>query len=252
MGKVYLIGAGPGDVELITVKATKILAKADVVLYDYLSNVELLEYCKADCVKIYAGKKEKQHTFSQEEINEMLVEYGAKHDCVARLKGGDPFVFGRGVEEIETLIARGIAYEVVPGITAGVAVPAYMGIPVTARDISASVTFVTGHLAENGDNDVKFQALAKAVDTLVIYMGVSNLERIVAELQKGGKKADTPIALIRWGTYPQQEMIKGTLATIVSVVKEANFKAPALTIVGEVVNFSEQLQPIVRECRNEI
>lgn len=248
-GKVYLVGAGPGDADLITVKGAKLLAEADIVLYDYLVNVELLEYCKEECVKVYVGKRDKQHTYPQEEINKMLAEYTQEYKCVVRLKGGDPFVFGRGAEEIQTMIAYGIDYEVVPGITSGVAVPTYMGIPVTARKIASSVAFVTGHSSKGSYKHVDFQALAKAVDTLVVYMGVSNVSRIVKELIAGGKSEDTPIALIRWGTYPQQQMEKGTLADIVSILKGTGFKPPALMIVGEVVNFSDELKPIVKEAK---
>lgn len=248
-GKVYLVGAGPGDAELITVKAVRLLKKADIVLYDYLVNTDVLTHCKADCVKVYVGKRDKQHTYPQEEINQMLVEYTAKYSCVVRLKGGDPFVFGRGVEEIRTMIANNIDYEVVPGITSGVAVPTYMGIPVTARNVASSVAFVTGHSAKKAYTHVDFQALAKAIDTLVVYMGVSNCGRIVKELIQGGKSEDTPVALIRWGTYPEQQMVKGTLATIISILKGTGFKPPALMVIGEVVNFSEELNPIITQAK---
>ncbi len=251
-GKVYLVGAGPGDADLITVKGVNLLRQADIVLYDYLVNVELLKYCRPDCVKVYVGKRDKQHTYPQEEINRMLAEYTEKYNCVVRLKGGDPFVFGRGVEEIQTMISYGIDYEVVPGITSGVAVPAYLGIPVTARKVASSVAFVTGHSSKGSYKHVDFQALAKAVDTLVVYMGVSNTGRIVRELIAGGKSEDTPIALIRWGTYPQQQMVKGTLATIVDILKGTGFKPPALMIVGDVVNFSEKLKPIIKEAEQNL
>lgn len=251
-GKVYLVGAGPGDADLITVKAVKLLKKADIVLYDYLVNTDLLEYCVEDCVKVYVGKRDKQHTYPQEEINQMLADYTEKYQCVVRLKGGDPFVFGRGVEEIQMMIAHGIDYEVVPGITSGVAVPAYMGIPVTARNVASSVAFVTGHSAQGSYTHVDFQALAKAVDTLVVYMGVSNTGRIVRELLEGGKSEDTPVALIRWGTYPEQEMVKGTVGTIVSVLKGTGFKPPALMIIGDVVNYSDELKPIIVNSKKTI
>lgn len=251
-GKVYLVGAGPGDASLITVKAMHLLQLADIVLYDYLVNDELLDYCKTDCEKVYVGKRDKQHTYPQEEINEMLVAYTQRYNCVVRLKGGDPFIFGRGVEEIRTMIAHNIEYEVVPGVTSGVAVPAYMGIPVTARHVASSVAFVTGHSAKGVYTHVDFQALAKAVDTLVVYMGVSNMPRIVRELKKGGKPETTPVALIRWGTYPEQDMVKGTLATIVEVLKGKGFKPPALMIIGEVVNFSEELTAVAIEAKQKI
>ncbi|PVX52163.1 uroporphyrin-III C-methyltransferase [Balneicella halophila] len=251
-GKVYLVGAGPGDADLISVKAVKLLKQADIVLYDYLVNVELLDYCSDDCEKVYVGKRDKQHTYPQEEINRMLADYTEKYNCVVRLKGGDPFVFGRGVEEIQTMVANEIDYEVVPGITSGVAVPAYMGIPVTARNVASSVAFVTGHSAKGSYTHVDFQALAKAVDTLVVYMGVTNTSRIMKELKAGGKSGDTPVALIRWGTYPEQEMVKGTIGTIVSTLKGSGFKPPALMVVGEVVNFSDKLNPIVFEAKEKM
>lgn len=248
--KVYLIGAGPGDEGLITVKGADILKKADIVLYDYLVNTKLLKYCSANCQKVYVGKRDKHHTYPQEDINRMLLEYASTHACIVRLKGGDPFVFGRGMEEIEELIAHNIAYEVVPGITSGVAVPAYMGIPVTARHTASSVAFVTGHSSKGSYTHVNFKALATAVDTLVIYMGVSNMPRIVRELLAGGKEPNTPIALIRRGTYPEQEMVKGTLGDIVNQLRGTNFKPPALVIVGKVVNYADKLQQLCVEAND--
>lgn len=247
-GKVWLVGAGPGDADLISVKAVKLLKRADVVLYDYLVNKELLDYCSAECELLYVGKKMDKHTYPQEELNELLVSYANKGKTIVRLKGGDPFVFGRGVEEILTLIENNIDYEVVPGITSGVAVPAYMGIPVTARHVASSVTFVTGHPAK-GKNSVDWQALAKASDTLVVYMGVTNAQRIANELIMGGKKSETPVALIRWGTYPQQEMLTATLKTIGEVMADRGFMPPALMVIGEVVNFSNQLKPIIKSVK---
>ena len=247
-GKVWLVGAGPGDADLISVKAVKLLKQADVVLYDYLVNKELLEYCPASCEIVYVGKMKDKHTFPQEELNALIVQYAAKGKTIVRLKGGDPFVFGRGVEEILTLIEHGIDYEVVPGITSGVAVPAYMGIPVTARHVASSVTFVTGHPAK-GNNSVDWKALAKASDTLVVYMGVSNVQWIANELIVGGKKEDTPVALIRWGTYPQQEMLTATLKTIGNAIEDKAFLPPALMVIGEVVNFSTQLKPVIQSVK---
>ncbi|WP_439183416.1 uroporphyrinogen-III C-methyltransferase [Carboxylicivirga taeanensis] len=247
-GKVWLVGAGPGDADLVSVKAVKLLKQADVVLYDYLVNKELLEYCSASCERLYVGKMKDKHTYPQDDLNELLVHYAGKGQNIVRLKGGDPFVFGRGVEEILTLIENGIDYEVVPGITSGVAVPAYMGIPVTARHVASSVTFVTGHPAK-GKNSVDWQALAKASDTLVVYMGVSNAQRIANELIIGGKKNETPVALIRWGTYPQQEMLTATLETIGEAMADRGFMPPALMVIGEVVNFSNQLKPIIQSIK---
>ncbi|WP_430817396.1 uroporphyrinogen-III C-methyltransferase [Carboxylicivirga sp. RSCT41] len=249
-GKVWLVGAGPGDADLISVKALKLLQKADVVLYDYLVNTELLDYCSANCERLYVGKKKDKHTYPQEELNQLLVKYANKGKTIVRLKGGDPFVFGRGVEEIVTLINHGIDYEVVPGITSGVAVPAYMGIPVTARHVASSVTFVTGHPAK-GKSSVDWQALAKASDTLVVYMGVSNAGRIANALISGGKNEDTPVALIRWGTYPQQEMLTATLSTIKRAMEDKGFSPPALMVIGEVVSFSKQLKPIIQSVKHQ-
>ncbi|TRX70218.1 uroporphyrinogen-III C-methyltransferase [Carboxylicivirga sp. M1479] len=245
-GKVYLVGAGPGDAELITVKALRVLQQADVVLYDYLVNKSLLEHCPDNCQYLYVGKKKDKHTYPQEELNQLLVEYAQKGKTIVRLKGGDPFVFGRGVEEIQQLILNNIDYEVIPGVTSGVAVPAYMGIPVTARHVASSVTFVTGHPASSGQEKVSWQALAKASDTIVVYMGVSNAAHIANELNRGGKTEDTPVALIRWGTYPQQEMLKSNIKNIGKDMQEANFRPPALMVIGEVVNFSDQLQSITQ------
>ncbi|MBK3518079.1 uroporphyrinogen-III C-methyltransferase [Carboxylicivirga marina] len=245
-GKVWLVGAGPGDPELITMKAANLLKKADVILYDYLVNTDLLDYCQPHCQMVYVGKKKDKHTFPQNELNEMLVHYAEDNQCIVRLKGGDPFVFGRGVEEIMTLIEHDIDYEVVPGITSGVAVPAYMGIPVTARHTASSVTFVTGHPAKNGKNAVDWQSLAKASDTLVVYMGISNAAHIASELQQGGKGSDTPVAVIRWGTYAQQSMLKSTLNTIGADMQEAGFKPPALMVIGEVVNYASKLKPVIQ------
>ncbi|MCT4590603.1 MAG: uroporphyrinogen-III C-methyltransferase [Carboxylicivirga sp.] len=250
-GKVWLVGAGPGDADLITVKAAKLLARAGVVLYDYLVNKDLLDYCQEGCEMIYVGKKKDKHTYPQDELNELLVQHARQGKDIVRLKGGDPFVFGRGVEEILTLIKNDIDYEVVPGITSGVAVPAYMGIPVTARNVASSVTFVTGHPAKNGSNPVDWQSLAKGSDTLVVYMGVTNAGRIAEELVNGGKGEETPVALIRWGTYPQQEMLKSDLKSIEKDMNQAGFKPPALMIVGEVVNFSDQLKPIIQSVNKQ-
>jgi len=250
-GKVYLVGAGPGDPELITVKAASLLKQAEVVLYDYLVNKELLEYCQTGCELVYVGKKKDKHTYPQEELNDLLVHFAQQGKTIVRLKGGDPFVFGRGAEEILKLIEHQIDYEVVPGITSGVAVPAYMGIPVTARHVASSVTFVTGHPAVSGKDVVDWQAMAKASDTIVVYMGVSNAARIANELVAGGKADNTPVALIRWGTYPQQEMLTSSLKNLEQDMQMAGFKPPALMVIGEVVNFTKQLQPIIQSVKTK-
>lgn len=250
-GKVYLVGAGPGDAGLITVKGADLLKRAEVVLYDYLVNPELLNYCSKSCEFIYVGKKKDKHTYPQQQLNELLVEHAGRGKQIVRLKGGDPFVFGRGAEEIQKLIENNIEYEVVPGITSGVAVPAYMGIPVTARHVASSVTFVTGHPAASGEEIVNWKALAQASDTIVVYMGVSNAARIASELSAGGRSGDTPVALIRWGTYPQQEMLRATLHTLDRKMEETGFKPPALLVIGEVVNFAGQLQSVIKTTNDQ-
>lgn len=242
--KVYLVGAGPGDAGLITVKGAEVLKKADIVLYDYLVNPELLDYCPKDCKKIYVGKRDKQHTYPQDKMNKMLIELSSQYNTIVRLKGGDPFVFGRGAEEVTELILNDIDYEIVPGITSGIAAPAYMGIPVTSRNTASSVAFTTGHSCNRSSTKVNFSTLGGAVGTLVIYMGLSNISSIVDELLEGGKEPNTPIAIIRRGTYPEQEMIKGTLQNIISLIEKSKFEPPALIIVGEVVNYSDRLHSL--------
>jgi uroporphyrinogen III methyltransferase/synthase len=239
---VYLIGAGPGDPSLITVKGAECLKKADVVIYDYLSNPRLLAFCGPGAEKIYVGKKGSQHTLEQEEINKLIVDKAAGGKIVARLKGGDPFVFGRGGEEALALVEARIPFEIVPGITAAIAAPAYAGIPVTHRDLTSTFALVTGHEDPTKDESaIDWAKISTGVGTIAFYMGVKNLPRIVGQLIKHGRSADTPVAVIRWGTKPQQQTITGTLANIVGKVEAAGLKAPAITIVGEVVKLREQL-----------
>ena len=236
LGKVYLVGAGPGDPGLLTVKGKAILEQADVVVYDALVSPAILASIRPQAEKIAAGKRRGRHSQPQSEITQLLLEKATTHGIVVRLKGGDPFVFGRGGEEMADLLAAGVPVEVVPGITAGIAAPAYAGIPVTHRDYSSSVTFVTGHEAAGKYRpQIDWQAIARGSETIIIYMGVHNLSEIVAQLQAGGLAGDTPIALIRWGTLPQQEELIGTLATIVEAVAVREFAAPAVAIVGNTV-----------------
>ncbi|MGM0854078.1 MAG: uroporphyrinogen-III C-methyltransferase [Bacillota bacterium] len=242
MGKVYLVGAGPGDPELITLKALKSIQKADVILYDRLVNKELLSHAKKGADLIYCGKLPNYHTMKQDTINHFLVRYAASGKVVVRLKGGDPFVFGRGGEEAEALAKKGIPFEIVPGITSGIAAAAYAGIPVTHRDASSSVAFVTGHKQNNQQEDEKWESLAKGIDTLAIYMGVSNLPYIKEKLIQYGKCEDTPVALVHWGTTEVQRTVTGTLDTIIDIVKEENIENPSMIIVGEVVRFREKIQ----------
>ncbi|MBM7704665.1 uroporphyrinogen-III C-methyltransferase [Metabacillus iocasae] len=241
MGKVYLVGAGPGDPDLITVKGLRCIQEADVILYDRLVNKKLLEHAKSDADLIYCGKLPNYHTLKQETINSFLVKYAKKGKVVTRLKGGDPFIFGRGGEEAEALVNNGVSFEVVPGITSGVAAPAYAGIPVTHRDYSASFAFVTGHRKEVEDEEIRWESLAKGVDTLAIYMGVRNLPYICEQLLRYGKSANTPIALIHWGTCETQRTVTGTLSNIVEVVQKEKIENPSMIIIGEVVKLHSKL-----------
>ncbi|HLR79188.1 MAG TPA: uroporphyrinogen-III C-methyltransferase [Bacillota bacterium] len=241
MEKVYLVGAGPGDVDLITVKGLQCIQKADVILYDRLINKELLDYAKEGAELIYCGKLPKYHTFIQETINHFLVKYAKQGKIVTRLKGGDPFVFGRGAEEAEVLVEHEIAFEVVPGITSGIAAPAYAGIPVTHRNMSSSFAIVTGHRRASEHDSIDWESLAQGIDTLAIYMGVGNLSYICNQLMKHGKSADTPVALVHWGTTEAQHTVTGSLTSIVEIAKKAKIKNPSMIIVGEVVHLRKKI-----------
>ncbi|TKC19187.1 uroporphyrinogen-III C-methyltransferase [Robertmurraya kyonggiensis] len=242
VGKVYLVGAGPGDPELITVKGLRYLQQADVVLYDRLVNPELLTYAKEGAELIFCGKDPKAHVIQQEVINENLVKYAKNGHQVVRLKGGDPFVFGRGGEEAEVCVRNQIPFEVVPGITAGIGAAAYAGIPVTHRHISKSFAFITGHQAGDEAAEQQWSHLAKGVDTICIYMGVTHLASIANNLIKHGKSPNTPVALIHWGTLSTQRTVVGTLETIVDEVKKAGITNPSMTVIGEVVRLKEELR----------
>ncbi|MBI4829273.1 MAG: uroporphyrinogen-III C-methyltransferase [Nitrospinae bacterium] len=241
-GIVYLIGAGPGDPGLITVKGADCIAKADVVVYDYLANPALLDHARADAERIYVGKMGGAHTKTQDEINQIIVDRCREGKIVARLKGGDPFIFGRGGEEAEELVQAGLKFEVVPGVTAAVAAAAYAGIPLTHRDHTASVAFITGHEDPAKDvSNIHWDKIATGIGTLVFFMGIKNLPDIIANLIKHGRPPETPVAIIRWGTRPEQRTVTGTLADIVAKARAANIKPPSLTVVGEVVACREQL-----------
>jgi uroporphyrinogen III methyltransferase/synthase len=241
-GKVYLIGAGPGDPGLLTLKAKSCIEQADVVVYDYLASPSFLAYARKDAHCIYVGKKGGDHTLTQEKINHLLVEKAKQGLNVARLKGGDPFVFGRGAEEAQELLAAGVAYEVIPGVTSAISAPAYAGIPVTHRDHTSFVSFITGHEDPTRENSrMQWDVFAKSDATLVFLMGVKNLNNIVTRLMDHGKPADTPIALVRWGTTPKQQTVTGTLETIVDIVQKAQLKSPAIIVVGSVVTLREEL-----------
>ncbi len=240
-GKVILVGAGPGDPDLLTIKGRDQIAQADVILYDALISQEILKHSKPDCKKVFVGKRSGHHSAKQEEINEMLLQYAKEYKHVVRLKGGDPFVFGRGGEEAMFLAAHGVQFEIVPGVTSGVAVPAYAGIPITHRGAATSVTFVTGHVSSASSPKRNWQALAKLNGTLVFFMGVHNLEEITTQLIKHGRAEDTPAAIIRNGSLPDQEILTATLSTLTQEAQNHNFAPPALIIIGEVVNFSAAL-----------
>jgi uroporphyrin-III C-methyltransferase len=243
LGKVYLVGAGPGDPGLMTIKGKALLENSDVVVYDALVSPQVLQMINPKAEQIYAGKRSGRHSLPQEEITALLTAKAREHAVVVRLKGGDPFVFGRGGEELEDLIANGIPVEVVPGVTAGVAVPAYAGIPLTHRKYSSSVAFVAGHQATPGPGwAVNWKALAQGAQTLVVYMGVQQLPQIVASILEAGRPPETPIALIRWGTTPQQQTLFADLGTVVERVAQESFDPPAIIVVGDVVRFSQSLK----------
>ncbi|WP_146548441.1 uroporphyrinogen-III C-methyltransferase [Rummeliibacillus suwonensis] len=242
MGKVYIVGAGPGDIDLITVKGLHCIQEADVIMYDRLVNKGLLKYAKSGAQLIFCGKLPNRHAMIQEYINQSLVDYAQEGKIVTRLKGGDPFVFGRGAEEAEFLSDHHIVFEIVPGITSGIAAPAYAGIPVTHRDISSSFAIVTGHMGDGKADSIKWESLAKGVDTLAIYMGVYNLPYIVSQLLRCGRNPKTPVALVHWGTYERQKTVTGTLETIVQTVKQHALENPSMIIVGEVVNLRQKIQ----------
>jgi uroporphyrin-III C-methyltransferase len=240
-GKVFLVGAGPGDPDLITVKGLRCLQKADVILYDRLVNPELLEHAKEGAQLVYCGKLPNYHTMKQETINHFIVKYAKKGNQVVRLKGGDPFVFGRGGEEAEECMKHGVPFEIIPGITAGIAAPAYAGIPVTHRTLSKSFAFITGHQAGDTAADHQWSHLAKAVDTICVYMGVSHLSTITNQLIQHGKSPHTPIALIHWGTLSDQKTVVGTLDTIQAKVRTSGITNPSMMIIGDVVRLREKL-----------
>lgn len=238
MGKVYLVGAGPGDAGLITVKGLEKLKKCDAVVYDRLASDELLRYIKPECTKIYVGKQAGQHCKRQEEINEILVKCAGTHKTVVRLKGGDSFVFGRGGEEIEALCRHDIPYEVIPGITSAIAVPECAGIPVTHRGVSRSFHVITGHTKNSvGSPDYDYETLAKNEGTLVFLMGLSNLREIAKRLIQAGKPADTPVAVISEGTTERQRIERGTLFDIADKVKKREMVSPAVIVVGDTAEY---------------
>ena len=242
-GTVYLVGAGPGDPKLLTVYGLECIQKSDVIAYDRLVNPKLLEYAKDSAELIFCGKLPGKHHLIQDEIHTLLVNKAMEGKTVTRLKGGDPFVFGRGGEEAEVLAKHGIPYEVVPGVTAGIAASAYAGIPVTHRDFATSFAIVTGHgRADKGADHLNWPALATGIDTIAFYMGVGNLSYICQQLIAHGRNAETPVAIIEWGTTEKQRTITGNLETITELVAEENIQNPAMILVGEVVQIREKIK----------
>ncbi|MFP4021876.1 MAG: uroporphyrinogen-III C-methyltransferase, partial [Halanaerobium sp.] len=241
--KVYLTGAGPGDPALLTIKAKRAIKNSDVILYDRLANNRFLEYAKPEAEKIYVGKKAKDHHYTQSEIEALIIEKVRAGKTVCRLKGGDPFIYGRGGEEALKLKEAGIDFEIIPGISSSLAVPLYAGIPLTQRHLASSFAVITGHeAADKEDSTIEIEKIAAAVDTLVVLMGVGNLPQIVEQVLAAGRSPETPAALIRWGSRSKQETITGTLSNIVQKVEAASFKPPAVTVIGEVVNLREKLK----------
>jgi len=239
MGKVYLTGAGPGDIELLTLKAARVIKEADVIVYDRLANPDILKMAKNGCRFVYVGKEDGRHTLPQDEINETLYKLAKEADIVVRLKGGDPFVFGRGGEEGAYLAKKGVEFEVIPGITSAISVPAYAGIPVTHRGISVGFRVITGHEAPNKPKSQIPWENFKTDDTIVFLMGLHNLDKIAAKLIEIGKPKDFPVAVISKGTTPEQKVVVGTLENIAQKAK--NLQTPALIVVGKVVLLREQL-----------
>ena len=242
VGKVYLVGAGPGDPGLITVKGLACLKQADVVVYDRLVDENVLHEARSDAEKIYVGKAPDHHTLEQGMINQLLIQKAREGKVVVRLKGGDPFVLGRGGEEAEALVENNIPFEVVPGVSSAIAVPAYAGIPVTHRGVASSFTVVTGHKAsDRGEPNIAWDKLATGTDTLVILMGIGNLAYVVDQLIKNNKPPSTPVAVITHGTTDRQRCVTGTLQDIVAKVKSEDLKPPSVVVVGDVVRFREYL-----------
>jgi uroporphyrin-III C-methyltransferase len=241
-GKVYLVGAGPGDPQLLTIKAVKVLKEADVVIFDRLGvSEDILCLAPEKAERIVVGKRTGLHEVPQDKITELIVQKAKEGGNVVRLKGGDPFIFGRGGEEAEALVEAGIEFEIVPGISSSVAAPMYAGIPLTHRDYAASVAIITGHRAGDAEKPIDWVKIAKAVDTMVILMGVESLEGIVGKLLKGGINADRPAAIVESGTYPNQRTLIATLGTIIKEAEAKQIKPPSVIVIGDVANLGRKL-----------
>jgi uroporphyrinogen III methyltransferase/synthase len=242
LGKVYLVGSGPGDLGLLTLKGLDLLKKADIIIYDRLVSKTILRQIPSKTKKFYVGKSTGKHSVPQEKINQLIVKEAKQGKKVVRLKGGDPFIFGRGGEEAQSLFSASIPFEIVPGISSASAVPAYAGIPLTHRDYASSVVIVTGHesWAKKG-SQVNWEGLAKAVDTIVVLMGVSSIESIIEGITKGGRHVDTPVAIIEDGTTRKQRVTIGKLSDIVEKARKSKVKPPAVIIIGDVVKLRKEL-----------
>lgn len=239
MGKVYITGAGPGDLDLLTLKALKVIKEADVILYDRLINEDILSFAKKDVILVYVGKEDGKHTLPQQEINYLLYKYALDYSVVVRLKGGDPFIFGRGSEEALYLALRGIEFEIIPGITSVIAVPAYAGIPLTHRGITSSFRVITGHESpEKPTSMIDWESL-KTDETIVILMGLHNIEKIMKKMMEIGKDPKTPVAVIQSGTMENQRVVVGEIENIAYLSKD--LQSPAVIIVGEVVKLRDKI-----------
>jgi uroporphyrin-III C-methyltransferase len=245
-GKVFLIGAGPGDPKLLTIRAAEAIANSEVIVYDYLVNPEILAHSRRDAELVYVGKRGGESSITQHEINKILIEKARRGLTVARLKGGDPFIFGRGGEEAEALVESEVAWEVIPGVSSGIAAASYAGIPLTHRHYASSVFFVTGHDGKKERGGVDWAAAAQAADTLVVFMCAESLRTIAANLIKNGRRPTTPIAIVRWATYEHQEVYTGTLADLIAdpetnSITLLEIKPPVIAIIGDVVSLKEKL-----------
>jgi uroporphyrin-III C-methyltransferase len=240
-GKVYLVGAGPGDPGLLTIKGKTCIEGADVIFYDRLVSREILDLARPDTELVYVGKTIENHSYHQDEIHQMMIHQALMGKTVARIQGGDPFVYGRGAEEAEALRAHGIPFEIVPGVTSAIAVPAYAGIPLTYRGVANGFHVVTGHEAA-ASSDVDWKVLAASRQTLVVLMGVHHLHEIAQRLLRYGKRADTPVAVIEWGTTARQVVVTGTLSNIVADMERARIDTPAVIVIGDVVRLADRLQ----------